>query len=188
MFIALTGLHRAGKSHFLKNVPHKYGFTVLDKKQLLAYICKIETGRDDYAVWYAEEFNRDPYAMVKKMVDYIPTDQNIVLDAVHSNVEWYILKELVPNAKLMLVTALKEDRQERWDRVETEDLDKKDAKRIGFWHSDNPNLPCLLTDVSWTINGSGSIELIDLSFKELVGRMMELEEKPKILKRGKKNG
>lgn len=48
MIIALTGLHGAGKSYFANNIIAKYGFTICSKKDLIRYICKEKTNRDDF--------------------------------------------------------------------------------------------------------------------------------------------
>ena len=65
MFIALTGLHSAGKSYLSHNIMCKYGFEVCSKKDLVRYICKEMTNRDDWADWYREEFNKDADKMTK---------------------------------------------------------------------------------------------------------------------------
>ena len=74
MLIALTGLHASGKSYFANNIPVKYGFKVYNKKEVVKYICKEETGREDWAEWYREEFNKDPYNMTKMILEYINLD------------------------------------------------------------------------------------------------------------------
>jgi dephospho-CoA kinase len=183
MFIALTGLHRVGKSYFIKNIPVKFGFKVVDKKELLERICKSELGVNNWQEWYKEAFNNNPEMIVEKMLSYLSQEEDIILDSVHSNIEWSIIKKYIPNARLVYITALEEDRKERWEKKEISDLKIKDDQRLGFWHSFSEDISCLAADASWSINGSGSMELMEKSFFELIQKLNELEDKKNKVKK-----
>lgn len=161
MLIALTGLHASGKSYFANNIPVKYGFKVYNKKEIVEYICKEETGREDWAKWYREEFNKDPYNMTKMILEYINLEENVVLDAVHSDLEWGIISTIVPNAELIGIITPDFIRQQRREEGDQE----KDKKRIKYWHNGGG---CLMTDLSWTINGGASLQINEEMFKEFL--------------------
>lgn len=188
MIIALTGLHSAGKSFFTKQVPEKHGFKVINKKELVAQLCKEEANREDWNDWYREQFNKDPYEMTMKILKALPSEDNIILDSVHSNLEWKIIKEIIPDATLILITAFNKDRKERWNSEFN--IEEKDNQRIEFWHSKNVEDKCLLTQVSWALNGSGTIELSEQNFIELVNYLKKnnVEDGIKIKRLIKKEG
>lgn len=161
MFIALTGLHSAGKSYLANNIMAKYGFNVCSKKDLVRYICRERTNREDWAEWYREEFNKDAYNMTKLILSYLDLNEDIVLDAVHSDLEWRIITSIVPNAELVgIITPdfIREARREEGDL-------EKDKKRIGYWHNGGG---CLMTELSWTFNGGASLEINEKMFKEFL--------------------
>lgn len=161
MFIALTGLHAAGKSYLSNNIMSKYGFNVCSKKDLVRYICREQTDREDWAEWYREEFNKDADKMTKLILSYLNLDEGIVLDAVHSDLEWKIIKSVIPDAELISVITPDFVRSKR---REEGDIDK-DKKRIGYWHNGGG---CLLAESSWTLNGAASLEINEKSFKEFL--------------------
>lgn len=76
MFIALTGLHATGKSYLSNSIMSKQGFNICSKKELVCYICKEQTGREDWATWYREEFNKDADKMTKLILSYLNLDEN----------------------------------------------------------------------------------------------------------------
>lgn len=161
MFIALTGLHSAGKSYLANNIMAKYGFNVCSKKDLVRYICRERTNREDWAEWYREEFNKDAYNMTKLILSYLDLNEDIVLDAVHSDLEWRIITSIVPNAELVgIITPdfIREARREEGDL-------EKDKKRIGYWHNGGG---CLMTELSWTFNGGASLEINEKMFEEFL--------------------
>jgi len=161
MLIALTGLHSAGKSYFANNIIAKYGFDICSKKDLVRYICKEKTGREDWAEWYREEFNKNAYEMTKLILSYLDLNQDIVLNAVHSDLEWRIITSLVPNVELIgIITPdfIRESRREEGDL-------EKDKKRIGYWHNGGG---CLMTELSWTFNGGASLEINEKLFEEFL--------------------
>lgn len=165
MLIALTGLHAAGKSFFASNIPHKFGFEVINKKELVEYICKEETGSEDWLTWYRNEFNKDPFKMTYKIISYLPTDKDIILDAVHSYKEWKIIKSINSEAMLVVITTPEEIRSKRWEK----DDNIKDIQRVKYWHSDyNGESGCLLAQASWSFNGAASLKTNEDSFRDLL--------------------
>jgi cytidylate kinase len=161
MLIALTGLHASGKSYFANNIPVKFGFKVYNKKEIVKYICKEKTGREDWNEWYREEFNKNAYNVTNLILSYINLDENIILDAVHSDLEWRIISSIVPNAELIGIITPDFIRQQRREEGDLE----KDEKRIKYWHNGGG---CLLTNLSWTINGGASLKINEEMFKEFL--------------------
>lgn len=49
---------------------------------------------------------------------------------------------------------------------------EKDKQRIKYWH----NGGCLMTNLSWTINGGASLEINEKSFQEFIQYMLEREK------------
>lgn len=161
MFIALTGLHAAGKSYLSNNIMPEFGFCVCSKKELVKFICKKVTGRDDWDIWYREEFNKDAENITRIILSYLDLNKNIVLDAVHSDLEWKIIKSIIPNAELVGVITPEYIRAQRREDGDIE----KDEKRIGYWHNGGG---CLMTQVSWTLNGGASLEINKKMFEEFL--------------------
>lgn len=87
--------------------------------------------------------------------------ENIILDAIHSPVEWHIIKQHFPNAELIEVITPDSIRLQRITLLDIE----KDKKRIEHWHSENG---CLLSEVGWSFNGVASKELNEQSFREFI--------------------
>ena len=161
MLIALTGLHGAGKSYFANNIPSKYGFTIYNKKDIIRYICKNETNRDDWGQWYSEEFNKDAYRITETILSYVDYENDAILDAVHSDFEWGIISNIVPDASLIGVITPEFIRAQRREDGDVE----KDKKRIKYWHNGGG---CLMTDLDWTINGGASLEFNEKAFEEFL--------------------
>lgn len=161
MLIALTGLHASGKSYFANNIPVKFGFKIYNKKEIVKYICKESTGREDWAEWYREEFNKNAYNITNMILSNINLDENIILDAVHSDLEWGIISSIVPDAELIGIVTPDFIRQQRREEGDIE----KDKKRIKYWHNGGG---CLMTDLSWTINGGASLQINQEMFKEFL--------------------
>ena len=161
MLIALTGLHGAGKSYFACNIPVKYGFNIYNKKDIIKSICKKQTGRDDWGDWYREEFNRDPHKITANILSCVDYESNAVLDAVHSDLEWKIILDSIPDAYLIGIVTPDFIRAQRREEGDVE----KDKQRIVYWHNGGG---CLMTNLEWTINGGASLDLNELSFKEFL--------------------
>lgn len=161
MLIALTGLHAAGKTYFSSNIPPKYGFFVYSKKDIIKLLCKESTGRDDWQQWYREEFNRNAYQVTSKILSYLNLQDKIILDAIHSDLEWKIIKSIVKDAELVQITTPEFIRKQRREEGDEE----KDKKRMGYWHNGGG---CLISEVSWTFNGGASLELNEKMFQEFL--------------------
>jgi cytidylate kinase len=173
MLIAITGLHGSGKSYFANNIPIKFGFKVFNKKQIIEYICKKETNREDWDVWYRQEYRKDPYTITAKILSCLKLDEDIILDAVHSLEEWKIIQSIVENAALVVVTTPEYIRMQRREK----DDDIKDIQRIKYWHTNSEDsVECLLTKVSWSFNGGASMRTNEISFKELTDYLRDLEQ------------
>lgn len=110
------------------------------------------------------------------MLLWINDKEDFIIDAIHSPVEWRIIKKKFPNAQLAEIVTPKHIREKRIDKLDIE----KDASRIVHWHDSG----CLLSEVDWTFNGAASKEINEKSFKEFIEYIKELErEKQKILDR-----
>lgn len=161
MFIALTGLHAAGKSYIANCIMPKYGYTVYSKKDIISFACKELTGKDNWLEWYRDEFSKNPYNITGIIISYLNLDDNIVLDAVHSDLEWRIIKSLIPNAELISVVTPDYIRSQRREKGDLE----KDKKRIEYWHNGGS---CLLSESSWSLNGGASLEINERLFEEFL--------------------
>lgn len=161
MFIALTGLHSVGKSYLANSIMSKYGFHIYSKKDVVRFICKERAGREDWDDWYREEFNKDPYKMTKLILSYLDLKKDIILDAVHSDLEWGIIKNEIPNAEIIGIITPEYIRKTRHEEGDVE----KDKLRIGYWHNGGG---CLMTELSWTLNGGASLEINEKSFEEFL--------------------
>ena len=185
MLLCITGLHASGKSHFCKNVAIKFGYKRVNKKKLLENICKNEMGNEvDWLNWYRVEYNKNPIKMTKKIIEELPLNENIILDAVHSYKEWKIIQSFVPDALMIAVTTPQNIRASRWEIND----EIKDLKRIQYWHSDYKGKNgCLLTQISWTFNGAAPDEVNEISFNSFLDYLKtnnlvnETNDGPKIL-------
>lgn len=162
MLIALTGLHGVGKSYFADNILVKHGFKIYNKKELLPYICKNETGRDDWQQWYRESFEKDAEKITELLLSYINFDEDVVIDAVHSPREWDIISSKVKDAELIGIIAPEPIRNQRRKEGDKE----KDGKRISHWH--NVEGECLMSDIDWVFNGGATLEINDKLFSEFL--------------------
>lgn len=169
MIIGITGLHGAGKTYFCNTIPQNFGFRVFSKKQELEKIYKRKTGRDDWQEWYRREYKKNPRKITEFILLGIRKNENVLYDAVHSPVEWNIIKDNFPNAELVEIVTPELIRRQRITPLDLE----KDKKRIEYWHSDNN---CLLSQVNWAFNGAGSKELNQQSFKEFLDYIKEKDK------------
>lgn len=179
MIIALTGLHCAGKSYFLDNIPEKNGFKVFKKNELIEEMCAYN-GIENWHKWYQEEFTKSPYETTKKIIDCLP-EGDVVLDSVHSNLEWEIIKSIREDAILALIVSPDYERELRWNSQYK--LTDKDNLRIHYWHNESAESQCLLSQVSIAFNGNLPIEYNNFLFKELVKIIKKEKNKVKILKK-----
>lgn len=97
------------------------------------------------------EFELNPYEITADIVNEIYKEDDLILDAVHSNLEWGIIKMMIPNAKLVEFVTPKKVREERW--ISKYKLDAKDSSKIKYWHNPNGVSKCLISDVEWVFNG-----------------------------------
>lgn len=176
MFIAMTGLHGSGKSYFAHNIPTKYGFSVYYKNDIIADIYNHVPNWEEL---YRQEYQNDPYNLVLNILSRLPLDKDVVLDAVHNNNEWNIIKSIIPNAMLILVTSPREVRISR-----RKENTEKDMKRIQYWHKvkNDHSVDCLLTQVSWSFNGNSSLENNQRNFEEFLKYAKDKELKELVQK------
>lgn len=190
MLIGLTGLHRTGKSYFRQSgIAEKYGFVVANKKQLVVelFLTSISNPDEYEAVsfddanfnnsklwkdansWYGSQMKENPIYITEKIVDFATEKygEDVVLDAVHNNLEWDIIQKHVPSSALLLFATPQEVRETRTGVDTVEEVDRKNLKRISFWNSSEelPSLPCF---ASWCIDGSQPIEKIEENFVKFV--------------------
>lgn len=99
--------------------------------------------------------------MTKMILSCIDFSENVILDAVHSDLEWGIITSCVPNAELIGVITPEFIRKQRREPGDIE----KDKKRKEYWHNGGG---CLLAELSWTLNGGASLEFNDKAFQEFL--------------------
>lgn len=163
--LGITGLHAAGKSYMLERIPKEFGFTVYNKKEVIADICEMITGvREQWSDWYKKEFNDNPAKMTFRILSRLQSDK-VILDAVHSHKEWQLIKQVSPSALLLNVTTpqiVRDTREEPEDKI-------KNIQRIKYWHSVyGDTFGCLLSEVDWSFNGAAPLENQRQNFRELV--------------------
>lgn len=112
------------------------------------------------------EFELNPYEITADIINEIYKEDNLILDAVHSNLEWEIIKMMIPNAKLVEFVIPKKVREERW--ISKCKLDAKDSSRIKYWHNPNGVSKCLISDVDCVFNCVLPNELNLLCFEEFI--------------------
>lgn len=178
IILGITGLHAAGKSYMLQRIPQKFGFTVYNKKEIIADMCEAYTGnRENWGEWYKKEFNKEPESMTFKILSRLVGDK-VILDAVHSNREWGIIKQIQPGALLLNVTtpqSVRDLREEPGDKI-------KNIQRIKYWHSVyGDTFGCLLSQVDWSFNGAASLATNTANFAELVKFINDREKQRTIL-------
>lgn len=128
MLVGITGLHGAGKSYFCNTIPPKFGFKVFSKKQELAKIYKNKTGRDDWINWYRREYEKDPKKVTEFILLGVNKSENVIFDAVHSPLEWQIIKDNFPNTELIEIVT---PESIRLQRINTMDI-AKDKKELSI--------------------------------------------------------
>ena len=192
MLIGLTGLHRAGKSHFRKSgVAEKYGFLVVNKKQVVVDLFTAACGNrtmenlddenfndsiiwKDANTWYGQQMKENPIYITELIVDSAieKYGEDILLDAIHNNLEWDIIKKHLPDSALLLFATPKEIRDQRCGTDSITEADNKNLRRLSFWTSSKelPSLPCM---ASWCINGALPMEEIEQNFASFVGFLKE---------------
>ena len=181
MLIGFTGLHAAGKSYFLNRLSERFGFKVYDKKQILRRLYFQETGKTDekFNLWYGDKFQEDPYAILERILSFIPEDEDAILDAIHSSYEWEIIEDLRPESYLALMVTPRELREIRWTQREINpsiDLTSHDNKRLVYWHNQHAERSCLPAHASWAFCGAATEELNVRSFGEFLNYIKNKEE------------
>ena len=99
--------------------------------------------------------------VTSKILSYLNLQDKIILDAIHSDLEWKIIKSIVKDAELVQITTPEFIRKQRREEGDEE----KDKKRMGYWHNGGG---CLISEVSWTFNGGASLELNEKMFQEFL--------------------
>lgn len=136
----------------------KFWYDIQNEKQLIS-LRKIGENKKTQSYCLANIFKED----------------NLILDAVHSNLEWEIIKMMIPNAELVEFVTPKKVREER--RISKYKLDAKDSSRIKYWHNPNGVSKCLISDVDWVFNGVLPNELNLLRFEEFISFSNSLKYK-----------
>ena len=180
MLICFTGLHAAGKSYFVNTYLPMFGFKVYDKKQIVKDLYYNETGKKDdgWNKWFGMKFEENPQTIVAQILDSMSLNENIVLDAVHSNYEWELIHQIVPNSYLAVFIAPLFLREERWKNREKscKEMSKFDESRLKYWHNPKANSQCLLSSASWSFNGAASDDLNLESFRQFVNYCKSVEQ------------
>ena len=180
MLICFTGLHAAGKSYFVNKVPQMFGFKVYDKKEIVKSLYYKETGKtdDEWNKWFGQKFEENPEAIIREILGCMPQDEDIILDAVHSNLEWELIHQIMPNSHLAVFITPKHLREERWEKREESQrpMDKYDQSRLKYWHNPKAESRCLLEHTSWSFNGAASDELNIESFWQFISYCKEEEK------------
>ncbi|OGY54434.1 MAG: hypothetical protein A3A24_00215 [Candidatus Buchananbacteria bacterium RIFCSPLOWO2_01_FULL_46_12] len=160
MILVLAGLHGAGKSHLSSYIAAEFGWTVCVKRDLLMLLHSHVGVGDDWVSWYRTLYTSEgPYEVMKRLLNFIPTNDRLIIDSVHNLAEWKAIKKRYPDAVLAAVIAPKAVRMIR-NNPEDEFLD---IQRVCFWHGDDGS--CLIAESEWCFNGAASTEVQRIEFE-----------------------
>lgn len=160
MILTLAGLHGSGKSYFSSYIATKFGWSVYVKRDLLKLLHDNEGGKDDWVVWYREIYaSIGPYEVMKRILNFIPFSNRLILDSIHNIAEWKAVKECRPDAILSVIIAPKAVRIAR----NKPDDKLLDIQRVNFWHDDNNS--CLIAESEWCFNGAASSKTQNAEFE-----------------------
>ena len=96
------------------------------------------------------------------MLSYINLKENVVIDSIHSPLEWNIVSSIIEDAELIGIIAPEPIRKQRRKEGDRE----KDKKRISHWH--NVEDECLMANLDWFFNGGASLKINEQLFIEFL--------------------
>lgn len=159
-YIALCGLHGAGKSFLAETLSSIQMWPVIEKRTALKKLHRdgyTGFGVDDsnWETWYKSIYKQVGSASILRHVlstfNSETSSKFQVIDSVHTLEEWFTLKELDQNSRLLLVCAPEAIRHTRMDEPP-----EMDDQRASYWHSDTS---CLMRYVDWAITSTVSEDL-----------------------------
>lgn len=162
MIIGLTGLHGAGKSYIGKLLEEVLGWEHFKKREYLQKLYHSSEKRrspPNWLEWQSKLYlKKGSFKVMQEILAKdIPTQQVLVVDAVHNAEEWRAVRAIESRAILIGVFSPSSIRAIRRD-PEEELLDKK---RIAHWHESNDDdIVCLLSHVEWAFTGTMPRELL----------------------------
>lgn len=173
MIIALTGLHRAGKTTITSRMQEEFNFQVIKKIDLLEKEYKKEATSLDFESWMQKSYQNDAYAFSKRLFANIPLNQKTVIDALYNANEWQALKDMYKKHAMLINVVTPQDVIEK--RCVNDDNHKniKEAndRRIKFFHIGNNNSShskCLLAEADWSLSGLDTKENFINNFKSIL--------------------
>lgn len=159
-YIALCGLHGAGKSFLAQKINSLQKWKVIEKRAALKQLHRqhfsdFGTYDPDWDSWYKSIYKKtDSATILNRILSSFAlndTDQFIIIDSVHTIDEWSVLQERDPRSKLLLVCAPEAVRHSRMDEPP-----EMDDRRAHYWHRDTS---CLMRYVDWAITSTVSEDL-----------------------------
>lgn len=169
MIIGLVGLHGCGKSNLSSIFEKEFGWINANKRKILENMFSknfASPESHESIEWYRYMYKS--YGAPKLMeliLEIIPKEAHIILDAIHNPREWSVVKNIFPVSMLVGVfspQAVRAKRNSPQDAV-------LDSKRIKYWHNhDEESSICLLSEVEWVFTGVNSLELQKAECAEFV--------------------
>lgn len=173
MLIAVTGLHKAGKTTLTNIIKSQFDFKVIRKIDILREVYSQENSYMNIDTWQKYHYKKNTYEFTKKLFkDRFDEKENVVLDAIYNPNELYALKDLYPSVILASVITPRSVIITRGQAdIEHDDIYRANCSRQFFFHVDNSNHPshnCLLAEADWSFNGVDTEENIKQSFRNLM--------------------
>jgi hypothetical protein len=150
MYVALTGHHGAGKSHFAGTLSVLSGWPIQNKASDLRRIYENRAMgtsiSDDWDSWSKAAFQPDQVQVtLHRLIALAGKSPITLLDAVHNPEEWDYIKRVLPGSILVGVFTPECVRIARRD-----ESPEKSLQRVRFWHAGGD---CLMASVDWGVTG-----------------------------------
>lgn len=171
-FVALCGLHDAGKSAVASRLASQVpGCVVVTKLDVLrALHAKQATPGVNWYDWYRTKYLEEgPSIVMQQVIDQVlldvPSGTNmLVIDAVHSAIEWRTLRERFPAALVLVASPPDVRLVRRHGYLALED----DVRRIRFAH-DADMVDCLFASADWVVPGCLETLVLDYVLEAFLG-------------------
>lgn len=165
----LTGLHGSGKTHLCR-ILQEEGLTIINKREVLSKLYDSDKTALSFSDWMKNHYSIPGSGAASMMERILSTlsvrssSKSLVFDAIHNLAEWETIIRQYPNSVLILVVSPKNIRNNR-NSVDEQILDRR---RIEYWHESLENNKCLMSEVSFTFNGTCHDNLQRKIVKELL--------------------
>lgn len=159
MFVALTGLHGAGKSFLAEVMSVNLGWNMIVKRDVFKLIFEKSKASKEltWEQWYRVMYEKVGAFAIMEMIlgeiGLMKSDEIMVIDSVHNVDEWRAIK--CANQKSILIGVFT-PREIRCSRNNPGD-EELDRKRIMYYHENVlGELSCLFSEVEWSFSGCDS--------------------------------